>query len=312
MCRIITLRRLLYRLLCPLVATLLSVAGSVTTAGSVGQGEELLRSIYQSNVAKLQNNSYGLPLLVESSEQDDRAQVHVYGVFDYPFGSVVSMLTVPANWCAIVALSPNVKACTHRSAPGDQLLTMYLGRKVYQPPHKARQVVSHFRTVVQQPEYLDVMLTAEKGPFGTRDHQLRFEAMPLDGRRTFAHVSYAYSESAALRLAEQAYFATIGRSKIGFTVTGTDTAGNPVHIGGRRGALERNAGRYYFAIQAFMNTVRHGEARRFAMRISTWYDLASRFKKQLLDLEKDEYLRIKTLEQKNQLALQQRIHGTRP
>ena len=53
----------------------------------------------------------------------------------------------------------------------------------------------------------------------------------------------------ALHLAEKAYFATLGRGKVGFTVTGTDQNGKALYIGGPRGAIERNAVRYYFAIQ---------------------------------------------------------------
>ena len=84
---------------------------------------------------------------------------------------------------------------------------------------------------------------------------MRFEALSLAGGRTFVRVSYAYDDSAALRLAAKVYFATLGRSKVRFTVTGTGRNGQPVYIGGPRGAIERNAVRYYFAIQAFMNTM---------------------------------------------------------
>jgi hypothetical protein len=132
--------------------------------------------------------------------------VDVYGIFDYPLSSVVNVLKVPANWCDIVSLHPNVKACTYRELPGDWLLTFYIGRKVYQPPEGARQVIYHYRKVDQQQGYLDIILSADAGPFGTKDHRMRFEALPLDGGRTFVHVSYAYSDSVALRLAGKVYF----------------------------------------------------------------------------------------------------------
>jgi hypothetical protein len=133
---------------------------------------------------------------------------------------------------------------------------------------------------------------------------MRFEAVPLDGGRTFVHVSYAYSDSAALRLAGKVYFETLGWGKVGFTMTGTDSSGNPVYVGGPRGAIERNAVRYYLAIQSYMDTLRYPEKARFSMRISEWYDLTARYRKQLFDLDKKDYVTFKTKEHINQVILQ--------
>jgi len=268
------------------------------------QGEDILRDTYHGNMAKLETNSFGLPLIVESFERDNRVHVDVYGIFDYPYRSVVGVLKVPANWCDIVSLHPNVKACTYRGLPGAWLLTFYIGRNVYQPPENTRQVIYLYRNVDQKQAYLDIILSADAGPFGTKDHRMRFEAIPLDGGRTFVHVSYEYSDSAAIRLAVKVYFATLGWSKVGFTVTGTDGNGKPVYIDGPRGALERNAVRYYFAIQSFMNTLSYPEKNRFSGRISNWYDLTTRYRKQLFDLEKNDYITFKTKERTNQVLLQ--------
>jgi hypothetical protein len=87
-------------------------------------------------------------------------------------------------------------------------------------------------------------------------------------------------------------------------VTGTDGNGKPVYIDGPRGALERNAVRYYFAIQSFMNTLSYPEKNRFSGRISNWYDLTTRYRKQLFDLEKNDYITFKTKERTNQVLLQ--------
>ena len=288
-------------------AAILFSAGSASAVEKHRQGEDILRDTYHRNMAKLETNSFGLPLFLESFERDDRVHVDVYGIFDYPFSSVVNVLKVPANWCDIVSLHPNVKACTYRELPGAWLLTFYIGRKVYQPPENTRQVIYHYRNVDQQQGYLDIILSADAGPFGTKDHRMRFEALPLDGGRTFVHVSYAYSDSVALRLAEKAYFATLGWGKVGFTVTGTDRNGNPVYIGGPRGAIERNAVRYYFAIQSFMDMLSYPGENRFSMSTIKWYDLTSRYRKQLFDLDKKDYLTFKTKEHKNQVILQRRI-----
>jgi hypothetical protein len=288
-------------------AAILFSACSASAFEKPRQGEDILLDTYHRIEAKLERNSFGLPLFLESSERQDRVKVDVYGIFDYPFSSVVNVLKVPANWCDIVSLHPNVKACTYRELPDTWLLTFYIGRKVYLPPEDTRHVIYRYRNVNQQPGHLDITLSADAGPFGTKDHRMRFEALPLDGRRTFVHVNYEYSDSAALRFTETVYFATFGWGKIGFTVTGTDRNGKPVYIGGPRGAIERNAVRYYLAIQSFMNTLRYPEESRLCMRISEWYDLADRYRKQLFDLDKKDYLSFKTKEHINQMTLQRSI-----
>jgi hypothetical protein len=283
----------------------------IFSAGSAGakppQGADLLLDTYHSNLARLTTNCFGLPLFLESFEREDQVHVDVYGIFAYPFSSIVAALKDPANWCDIVSLHPNVKACTYRELPGTGLLTFYIGKKEYQPPEDARQVIYTYRVVKQLPEYLDIVLIADKGPFGTVDHKMRFEALPLDGARTFVHVSYEYSDSVALRFAGKAYFATLGRGKVGFTVTGTDRNGEDICIGGPRGAIERNAVRYYFAIQTVMKTMRYPEKQLFGKRISEWYDLTSRYRRQLFDLDKNNYLTNKTTEHRNQITLQQQV-----
>jgi hypothetical protein len=285
-------------------AAILFSAGSAPAVEKPRRGEDILLDTYYRNIAKLEKNSFGVPLFLESFERDDRVHADVYGIFGYPFSSVVNVLKVPANWCDIAALHPNVKACTCREQPGAWLLTFYIGRKFYQPPEDTHQVVYYYRNVDQEHGYLDISLSADAGPFGTKDHRMRFEALPLDAGRTFVHVSYEYSDSVVLRLAEKGYFATLGRGKVGFTVIGADRNGKPVYIGGPRGALERNAVRYYFAIQSFMNTLRYPEEKRFSMRISEWYDLTSRCRRQLFDLDRKDYLTFKTKEHRNQMMLQ--------
>jgi len=290
-----------------LAAAILCSAGSASAVAAPRQGEVLLLDNYHRHMASLETNSYGLPLVVESIEQGDRVHVDVYGIFDYPFSSVVNALKVPANWCDIVSLHPNIKACTYGGLPSDWLVTFYPGTKEYQPPEDARQVRYHYRVADQQQGYLDIILRADAGPFGTKDHRMRFEALPLDAGRTFVHISYAYSDSIVLRLAAKIYFATLARDKVGFTMTGTNGNGKPVYIGGPRGALERSAVRYYLAIQSFMNTLHYPQERRFSMRISQWFDLTTRYRRQLFDLEKKDYLTFKTEEHKNQVTLQRQI-----
>jgi hypothetical protein len=302
-----TIRNLQTFFLVIVAIAILFSAGPAAASAKPPHGEAMLLDTYHRSEARLKSSSFGLPLFLDSSERDDRVHVDVYGIFEYPFSSVANMLKVPANWCDIVALHPNVKACTYSEQSGAGQLTFYIGKKVYQAPEESRPVVYHYRNVVQQKGYLDIILSADEGPFGTKDHTMRFEALPLKGGKTFVHVSYEYSDSIALRMAGKAYFATLGRSKVGFTVTGTDGNDQPIYIGGPRGAVERNAVRYYFAIQSFMIALNYPEKSLLSMRASQWYDLTTRYKQQLFDLEKKEYLAFKTAEHKNQVILQQQI-----
>jgi hypothetical protein len=281
--------------------------GTATAAEKAEQADAGLLGTYERIEAHLDKNSFGFPLYLESSDKQGRLHVDVYGIFDYPFSSILNALSVPANWCDIVALHPNVKACTYRGLPGAWHLTFYAGRKVYQSPEDAYQFRYHYRIVEERQKYLQLVLDADEGPFGTKWHKMKFEALPLDSGRTFVHVSYAYNSGTALRLAEQVYYSTLGRGKVGFTVKGIDGRGSPVHIDGPRGVIERNAVRYYFAIHSFMSTLRYPAEDRFKMRVSEWYDLTNRFKKQLYELDKEEYITFKTEERKNQMMLQQRV-----
>jgi hypothetical protein len=271
------------------------------------QNEDILLNAYHQHETILVKNSIGYPLSLESSDQDGTIHVDVYGIFDHPFSTVLNLLKVPANWCDIASLHPNVRACTYHALPNEWQLTFYIGRKAHQSPEDAHQYTYHYRNMAERQGYLDIVLNADEGPFGTKDHRMRFEALPLPSGRTFVHVSYAYRSALPTRLVGNIYFATFGRGKSGFTVTGTDSSGSIVYIGGQRGAMERNVVRYYLAIQSFMDTLHHPEENRFSMRISQWYDLTSRFRKQLYEMEKKDYIIVKTEDHKKQVILQRQF-----
>jgi len=290
-----------------LTAVILLYVGCALAVEKPHQGEDLLFDAYHKHRAKLEKNDFGFPLYLESSEDSGRLHVDVYGIFEHPFSSVANVLKVQGNWCDIASLHPNVKACTFVVFPNESRLTFYIGRKVRQSPEDAHQSVYHYKNVEERQGYLDVVLSAGEGPFGTKDHKMRFEAIPLDEGRTFVHVSYTYRAGFPANLAGKIYFATLGRGRAGFTVTGIDGNGSPIYIGGQRGAIERNVVRYYLAIQSFMDTLHSPEESQLTMRLSKWYDYTSRFRKQLYEMEKKDYMEVKTEEYKKQMVLQQRV-----
>jgi hypothetical protein len=105
-------------------------------------------------------------------------------------------------------------------------------------------------------------------------------------------------------MAIKTYFATLARDKVGFSSIAVDTMGNPVYIGGVRGAIERNAVRYYLALQTYMDTHNSPGDQRFENQINRWYNLTAMFPRQLYEMDQVEYLAIKRREHNNQLTLQ--------
>jgi hypothetical protein len=258
---------------------------------------------YSALGAKLVKNQFAAPIYLESRESQGAQQVDMYGIFPYPFDAVRVALQSPASWCDITTLHINIKGCTAKKAGDHSLLTIYSGRKYYQPPAEAYPLKLSFRIASQQPGYLNVTLAADEGPLRTKDHRIRLEAVPLDPGRTFVHFSYAYSHGALANMAIKTYFATLARDKIGFSTSG-GKSGSPVFIGGVRGAVERNTVRYYLALQTYMDTLKYPEGQRFEQRLSRWYDLTARYPRQLKELEKSEYLASKKREHLNQVSLQ--------
>jgi hypothetical protein len=285
--------------------TILLVSVGHADDSVAGSGPALLAK-YPTLSAKLQRNQFAAPIFLESSESGGAQQVDMYGVFNYPFDTVRDALQSPANWCDITALHINIKACTARKSGDRSLLTIYSGRKNYQVPADAYPLKLTFRALAQQSDYLNLMLSAQEGPLGTKDHRIRLEATPLDAGRTFVHFSYAYRHGAMANLAIKTYFATIARDKLGFS-SYPGANGAPVLIGGVRGAVERNTVRYYLALQTYLDTLKVPEAQRFELRLSRWYDLTARYPRQLKEMEKSEYLATKRREHLNQISLQKEV-----
>lgn len=290
-----------------LLGLLLVIAGGVR-ADDAGQ---VLAARYQALRPQLENNAFGVPIAVESAEEDGLKRGEVHGVLAHPFAALAPALRAPREWCQIALLHLNIKTCTYERRNGQDWLTLYSGRKFYEPPEKAYALRYRFQVTAAGADYLAVTLTADSGPFGTRDYRLMFEAIPL-GQQTFVHFRYAYRPSLTSSLATSGYLATLGSGKLGFTVTGRDGAGKPVYVSGVRGIVERNAMRYYLAIQAYLDTSEIPEMERFERRLARWFELTERYRAQLHELERAEYLQYKQQELRQQLERQHLLDAAAP
>jgi hypothetical protein len=239
-----------------------------------------LRDKYGELKEELRSNSYGRQLHIDSSEANRSLQGDVYAVLDHPYDKVKDALQDPNAWCDIMLLPFNTKACQ----AGGGSVSVRIGRKYDQPVDQAYRLDLGFQRVASGPDYLETRLNAGQGPFGTRDYRIVAEAIPLDAGHTFMHLSYAYGYGGMGKLAMQAYLATAGASKAGFT------------SGGMRGAIERNAMRYYLAIDAYLDTMDLPSSQRVEQRINRWFSETERYPRQLHEMDRETYVAMKRQE----------------
>jgi hypothetical protein len=255
-----------------------------------------LRAKYDGLQDRLSHNQFQRPLYLDSSETSDGVTGDIYARINYPFETVSAALNNPGDWCDILILHVNTKYCRASSGSQGAVLNVSIGRKYDEPLEKAYRVDFAYRVAAQTANYLQVRLNADAGPFSTRDYRIVLEAVPLESGRTFIRFSYSYTYGLAGRLALQVYLATIGRSKVGFAVVGTRSDGQPVHIGGIRGLVERNTMRYYLAIEAFLGAVSAAPQERLEKRLHEWFAAIERYPRQLHEMEQGEYLDMKRKE----------------
>jgi hypothetical protein len=255
-----------------------------------------LHARYKQLHSRLENNAFQKPLYLESNESNGEIQADVYAVLDYPHATVVSELKQPARWCDILILHPNTKYCRPASQDASTVLKVNIGKKLDQPLEESYRVDFDYRLIKASRDYLSVFLNAEKGPFGTQNYRFLLEAVPLNDRQTFMHLSYSYAYGTAARLALMAYLKTSGSHKVGFTVIERDKDGEPVYVRGVRGLIERNTMRYQLAIETYFSALSVPPDARPEKRLTEYYAVSERYPRQLHDVERKDYLALKRKE----------------
>jgi hypothetical protein len=242
------------------------------------------------------------PLAIESSERSGSLHGDIRARVELPFAALGTAVQGSAHWCEILFLHLNVQQCRAVQTPAAESLVLAVGRRYDQAPADAFRFDFTYRTVVARPDYVHVQLEAEEGPFGTSKYRISLEAMALDAGHSFVHLSYSYGSGLAGRLAMQAYLATAGRGKLGFTIVGRNGDGQPEYLGGARGVVERNAMRYFLAIEAYLDALALPAAAQFDKRLANWYAGIERYPLQLHDLERGDYLALKREQMRRQSA----------
>jgi hypothetical protein len=250
-----------------------------------------LHARYEQLRPRLERNAFGRPLDLVSIEGAKVLQGDVYGVMETPFAVVERALADPANWCQILILPYNVKHC---AAPSASALTLYVGKKNQDSIDRAFRLDFQFRPVSTAPDYLQRMLKADGGPLGTKNYAITLEAAPLDERRSIIHLSYSYEYGTVSRVAMQLYLSTAGSNKVGFSTT--SEGGTQQLVTGMRGVMERNTMRYYLAIQAYLDSLAAPPEKQLDARLNEWYDMSEKYRRQLWEMERGEYVAMKRVE----------------
>lgn len=262
-------------LLCALLAPALAHADAAT-----------LRAKYDASRAALRDNPYERPLLIESTDVSGSLRGDVYAVLEHPYATVQPALTDLSHWCEILILPFNVKQC---AVEGRQL-ALNVGRKFDQPLAKTYRVAFDYSVVQSNADYLDVQLHADSGPVGTHDYLINFEAVPLDAQRSFIHFAYSYGYGFSGKVALNTYLTTTGRNKVGFSKTGAG------YTKGTRGVVERNAMRYYLAIDAYLVSLAAAKPEQPERAMQRWFAGTEQYAQQLHEMERAEYLKMKRAE----------------
>lgn len=255
--------------------------------------EQSLRARHAALSGQLQQNPFQRPLVLESTETPDALAGHIHAVLDTPFAQVQAALADPRAWCEILSLHSNTKYCRATAQPGAMSMLLYAGNKTPQSLASAVRMEMAFTVVADTPGLLAIGLRSDNGPLGTSDYRVTLAAIPLADGKTYIQLGYATATNTLGRLAMQAYLATAGRGKVGFTRTGLQPDGQPAYLGGARGAVERNTMRYHLAIDAYLASLRVAAPLQFESRLQAWFSATERYPRQLYEMDRPTYVAMK-------------------
>ncbi len=274
----------------------LLLAGLLVTPPVRAQDAAALRQRHAELRTALAHNAFGRPLVLDSLQQGERLSGEIHALVAQPFALAAAALQSQQAWCDILMLHLNVKHCRALERGADRRLEIAIGRKHEQPVSDTFALGLGYRILASQPDYLALRLEAAEGPLGTSDFVIALELASLSSAESFLHLGYSYRYGLTARLALQAYLATLGRDKLGFSVVGRAPDGSPVHVEGLRAAVERNTMRYYLAIDSYLGALALSPAQQAERRLQAWFDATERYPRQLHELGRDDYLGMKRRE----------------
>lgn len=269
----------------------LALLATCLTSAWAQDGAAAMHAQYAALRAQLSAGMFRQPLHLTSHEAPDSVDGEVYAVLPQAFTPLQQALSHPVYWCEILLLHLNTKHCQIQADTHPPVLRLNVGKRYDQPLEEAYRFDFTWHELSNSHDYMQLRLNAEAGPYGTRDYQILFEAVPLEEGHSFIHLSYAYGYGLMGRLALGAYLSTVARSKVGFS---QDKPGSL--IGGARGLMERNTMRYFLAIDAALAEQASPSRQRMEQSLRRWFLAVEQYPRQLHELDWETYLTMKRKE----------------
>jgi len=283
----------------------LSAAATNTGSRALPSGESLLQ-LRNSLDKRMASSPFNIPLLIESIESTEIIQGDVYAELKHSFATVSAALASPQAWCDILILHLNTKSCALQldasNPAGTPTLLIRAGKKEEQKESETYPIAFIWKPSIRKADYLQVNLSANTGPLGTRDYRIKLEATPTPSGHTFIHLSYSYGFGGSAKFLMKAYLNTLARSKVGFTIIGTEPTGKRIYVDGLLGLVERNVMRYHLAVEAYLGALQVSKPLQFEKRINDWFSATERYPQQLHEIERSQYLQMKRREFRNGAA----------
>jgi hypothetical protein len=271
-----------------------------------------MRARYETIRDQLNDNPFGQPLYLHSSQKEQHIGGALSGVIEYPFTMVAKAFGSADQWCDIMSLHLNVKYCRASENDAGHMLKIFFGRKFHEPLASAYPGDYQYQVLRENEGYFKVALSAASGPFRTRNYRIVLEAVPLNMGQTFVHLAYSYDVGILARSATSLYFHTAGREKVGFTIIDRHADGQPIYVQGVLGAMERNIMRYYLALDAYLGALCLPPEDRLDKRLQDWFASTERYPLQLREVELSDYVRMKHLEYERQQSGYERLRPAGP
>lgn len=252
-----------------------------------------------------------LPLYLKTVQEDHVLNVSLIGQIPFALDQITEVLSKPESYCDFLPLMFNVKSCVITELKPVTRVKYYVAGKHYTPPVTSYRINSIFRLVEHSKDILRIRLEADEDSLGKSSYGVDLVAVPMDGN-TLLYVESQYAPGRITRMATYTYVKVFARNKPGFTLIEEPGSGKKKLITGFPAIIERSTVRAYFALMAYMQNRHLPSAGRYESCLNTWYDLNRPYKKQLYELDRDQYLQIKRKERKNQLNMQQRVSQSAP
>ena len=149
---------------------LVILAGIVAAPPSQAAGPDRaaeLRALHDRIQPILDNPTPENPFYLNAENRDDGESGEAALYVPQSVEALNATLSKVKNWCNILPLHINVKACTYDENSSG--MTLYMGRKHYQSPDDAFELVYQLETE-QQDGYFRATATADEGPLKTSNY----------------------------------------------------------------------------------------------------------------------------------------------